>query len=513
MQDVDKILQHDHLFRRPEYQELLERKHLLENNHPRQEVLDQLEYTKTWEYREKNFSRKELVINPSKGCQPMGAMAAAQGFDRCLPMLHGSQGCLAYIRSHLSRHFKEANSGVSSSMTEDGAVFGGMNYLVDGLENALALYKPEMIAVMTTCMAEVIGDDLSAFIAKARENNAVPADYPIPFAHTPSFVGSHCLGYDNMIKGILQYFWEREAALDRAAGDGINIIPGFDPYCVGNNRELKRILSLFGIKATLISDPSDVFDTPTDGTFRMYDGGTTIEEARGAINAKATIAMQSHCSEKTLEFIAHHGQPTHALNYPMGVKATDDFLSLLSELSGLPVPKELRGERGRLIDAIADSHTHLHGKRVAVVGDPDFSLGMVRFLLELGMEPVHVVCTNASHEWERAMTELLASSPFGASGKAWAGKDLWHLRSLIFTEPVDYIIGNTYAKYLERDTKTPLIRFGYPIFDRHHHHRFPVWGYQGALTALVRILDAVLLDLDQNTSDLGVNDYSFDLIR
>ena len=32
-------------------------------------------------------------------------------------------------------------------MTEDAAVFGGQKNMFDGLENAKALYKPEMIAV------------------------------------------------------------------------------------------------------------------------------------------------------------------------------------------------------------------------------------------------------------------------------------------------------------------------------------------------------------------------------
>ena len=59
------------------------------------------------------------------------------------------------------------------------------------------------------------------------------------------------------------------------------------------------------------------------------------------------------------------------------------------------------------------------------------------------------------------------------------------MRSLLFTEPVDFLIGNTYGKYLDRDTGTPLIRIGFPIFDRHHHHRYPVWGYQGGMNVLV----------------------------
>jgi nitrogenase molybdenum-iron protein alpha/beta subunit len=31
----------------------------------------------------------------------------------------------------------------------------------------------------------------------------IPEDLPVPYAHTPSFVGSHITGYDNMLKSIL----------------------------------------------------------------------------------------------------------------------------------------------------------------------------------------------------------------------------------------------------------------------------------------------------------------------
>ena len=63
-----------------------------------------------------------------------------------------------------------------------------------------------------------------------------------------------------------------------------------------------------GVEYTVLADNSDVFDTPTDGEFRMYDGGTTLEDAANAIHAKATISMQQYCTEKTLPFIAGHGQ-------------------------------------------------------------------------------------------------------------------------------------------------------------------------------------------------------------
>lgn len=184
----------------------------------------------------------------------------------------------------------------------------------------------------------------------------------------------------------------------------------------------------------------------------------------------------------------------------------------LSRISGKEIPEQLARERGRLVDAIADSSAHIHGKKFAIYGDPDLCYGLAAFLLELGAEPTHVLSTNGSKAWHE-MQMLLASSPFGQGCQAYPGRDLWHMRSLLFTEPVDFLIGNTYGKYLERDTGTPLIRIGFPVFDRHHHHRSPLWGYQGGLNVLVKILDKVFDEMDKKTNVLGKTDYSFDIIR
>lgn len=152
----------------------------------------------------------------------------------------------------------------------------------------------------------------------------------------------------------------------------------------------------------------------------------------------------------------------------------------ISRVTGKPIPEALAKERGRLVDAIADSSAHIHGKKFALYGDPDLCLGLAGFLLELGAEPTHVLATNGGKAWEAKVQALFDSSPFGKNCRVYPGRDLWHMRSLLFTEPVDFLIGNTYGKYLERDTGTPLIRIGFPVFDRHHHHRYPVWGFRAA---------------------------------
>lgn len=427
-QNPENIKDHVELFHEPEYQQLFQNKKEFENGHDPEEVKRVAEWTKGWEYREKNFAREALTVNPAKGCQPVGAIFAAVGFEGTLPFVQGSQGCVSYFRTHLTRHFKEPFSAVSSSMTEDAAVFGGMKNMIEGLEVAYNLYKPKMIAVCTTCMAEVIGDDLGAFISNSKNAGSIPQDFPVPFAHTPSFVGSHITGYDNMMKGILLNL---TAGHKKETSNGkINFIPGFDTY-VGNNRELKRICNLMGIDYTVLADNSDYLDSPNTGEFNMYPGGTPLEEAADSINAKATVALQAYSTTKTLEYIEKEWQQPTVVSRPWGIKGTDEFLMKISELTGKPIPEALEIERGRAVDAMTDSHSWLHGKRFAIYGDPDLVIGVVSFMLEMGAEPVHILVHNSNNVFEKELQDLLDSCPNGKSATIWPGKDLWHMRSLM----------------------------------------------------------------------------------
>jgi nitrogenase molybdenum-iron protein beta chain len=134
-------------------------------------------------------------------------------------------------------------------------------------------------------------------------------------------------------------------------------------------------------------------------------------------------------------------------------------------------------------------------------------------MLEVGIEPVHILVTNSNPTFEAEAKALLDASPYGKDATIWGGKDLWHMRSLLFTEPVDFLIGNSYGKYLWRDTQTPLVRIGYPIFDRHHLHRYSTIGYSGAINLLNWIVNTILDELDRNTIIPAKTDISYDLIR
>jgi len=452
----------------------------------------------TVEYKDLNFARKKLVINPAKACQPLGALLCALGIEGCLPFTHGSQGCSAYFRSTLSRHYREPVAAVSDSMTEDSAVFGGQTNLYEGLKNAYAVYKPDVIAVFTTCMAEVIGDDIKAYLGNARKKEAIPQDFPVALGNTPSFKGSHITGYDTMLKGLIECL--ATPRVEAELNDRLYVVPGFDTY-TANLREYKRILKLMKAPFTLLPDNSDVLDAPNLGTYKLFPGGTPISEMKAALNAASFLFLQTYSSPTTSKYLESKAVPVETISMPIGIAGMDRFIEAVAKFTGAEVPEEITFERGLAVDAMTDAHPYIHGKKFALYGDPDLLIGLVTFLLEMGGQPVHIVCTNSTPTFIKDMEALLASSPYGQEATLYAGKDLWHLRSLLVTEPVDMLLGDSHGKWAARDANIPLVRIGFPITDRVNLHRSPIIGYSGVINLITMIANTFLEDVDRNSTE------------
>ena len=434
---------------------------------------------------EKITERKALMINPAKTCQPIGAMYAALGIKGCLPHSHGSQGCCAYHRSTLTRHYKEPISAATSSFTEGASVFGGQANLVQAIDNIFTVYEPEVIAVHTTCLSETIGDDLPQIFDKARKDKKVPDGKTVLGAATPSYVGSHVTGFSNMVKAM--------AALAETTGTKngrVNIIPGWvEP---ADMEEIKRIASLIGTPITMFPDTSGVLDGPLNGDYTMFpDGGASIDEIKESGDAIGSLALGEWCSADAARLLDSRCRvPCTILDMPFGLQATDRFIDVLRTVSGTSVPEEISCERGKLVDLISDMHQYFYGKKVALVGDPDQLISMTEFLVSIDMCPVHIVTGTPGKKFEKRIREITTDAGFSVNVKA-AG-DMFLLHQWIKNEPVDLLIGNTYCKYVARDEDIPLVRWGFPILDRQGHQHFPTVGYMGGLRLLEKVLNALL---------------------
>jgi len=439
--------------------------------------------------------RSALAINPAKTCQPIGAMYAALGIHGCLPHSHGSQGCCAYHRSALTRHYKEPVSAATSSFTEGASVFGGGANLVSAIENIFTIYEPDVIAVHTTCLSETIGDDLPQMTDKAKKSGNVPEGKHVIYANTPSYVGSHVTGFSNMVKGMAKGF-----AVNTGKKNGrVNIIPGWvEP---SDMEEVRRLATLMGLDIILFPDTSGVLNGALTGEYKMFpDGGTPVADLVAAGDAIGTLALGEWCSADAARWLDTQCKvPCTVLDMPFGLKATDRFIDTLRKVAGVSVPDTVAFERGQLVDLISDMHQYFYGKKVALVGDPDQVIALTEFLVSIDMKPMHIVTGTPGSKFEKRIDEITAEAGYKANVKA--GGDMFLLHQWIKNEPVDLIIGNTYCKYIARDEDIPFLRFGFPILDRVGHQYFPTVGYKGGLHMLTRILDLILTRTDRDETE------------
>lgn len=441
--------------------------------------------------------RQAVKINPVNICQPIGAAFAAAGLKNCMPHSHGSQGCSSYLRTQLTRHYREPVMGTSSSFSEDTAVFGGGGNLKQAIRNIIAIYQPEVIAIHTTCVAETIGDDVRSIIEGMNQSGDIPENVQVFAASTPSYVGTHILGYARMVESMVKAF----ARTGEPAREGrVNIIPGFNAE-PGDIQEIKRILELMGIDFILFPDTSAAFAAPLTGKARLYpDGGTTIKELEETGRSLATFVVCHDSGELAAAALEKdHGVPAILLPTPIGIANVDNFIMKLREATGKPIPAALEEERGRLVDMMHDAHPHFHGKRVAISGDPDIVSGMISLVMGMGMEPVHILSGTKSTAFESVVGGLLKESFPDAN--IVNGGDLFQLHQLIKNQPVDLLLGNSHCKYISRAEDVPLVRVGFPISDRANLHHFPVMGYAGAARMVERIGNTLLDRLDRDAPE------------
>jgi len=448
--------------------------------------------------------REALTVNPAKTCQPIGAMYAALGLHGCLPHSHGSQGCCAYHRSTLSRHYKEPVMAATSSFTEGASVFGGQANLLQAILNIFTLYDPEVIAVHTTCLSETIGDDIPQIVSKAKDEGKIPEGKYIIHSNTPSYVGAHVTGFSAMVKAMVDYF--AETASEKATT--VNLIPGWvEPT---DMRELRRLTQMMSIDSIMFPDTSGVLDAPQTGKHEFYpQGGVTVADLRRTGASQATVALGATASAAAAKALQSKCKvPMQLLDLPIGLSATDRFIDTLRLVGNVEVPAAIEQERGRLVDMITDMQQYFHGKRVALWGDPDQLVSLIEMLLDLQMRPVYVVSGTPSKAFEERVRSMLDEAGIeGAKVKQGATADMFLLHQWIKNEGVDLLIGNTYGKYIARDEDIPLIRHGFPILDRVGHTYFPTVGYRGAMRLLEQMLDRFL-----DRQDRDAPESSFELV-
>ncbi|KEA52100.1 MULTISPECIES: Fe-only nitrogenase subunit beta [Mangrovibacter] len=438
------------------------------------------------------------VINPIFTCQPAGAQYVSIGVKDCIGIVHGGQGCVMFVRLLISQHLKESFEIASSSVHEDGAVFGALDRVEQAVDVLLMRYPHvKVIPIITTCSTEVIGDDVDGVVRKLnegllKEKYAGREVHLIPI-HTPSFVGSMISGYDVTVRDFVKYF-----ATKSEPNGKLNLITGWaNP---GDVTALKHLLAEMEVDATVLFEIED-FDSPLMPYGNTVShGNTTIEDLTGTANACGTLALNRYEGGKAARYLEEKFEiPTIIGPSPIGIRNTDTFLQNVKNLTGKAIPESLVRERGVALDALTDLvHMFLADKKVAIYGSPDLVIGLAEFCLDLEMKPVLLLLgdDNAGYEKDPRIDALRQNVVHDM--EIITNADLWEMEKRITQDglKLDLILGHSKGRFTAIDNQIPMVRVGFPTYDRAGLWRHPVVGYAGAIWLAEQMANALFTDME-----------------
>jgi nitrogenase molybdenum-iron protein alpha/beta subunit len=422
----------------------------------------------------------------------MGAVTAFYGIKKCMSILHGSQGCSTYIRRHMATHYNEPVDIASSSLTEEGTVYGGELNLINGLKNLIKVYEPEVIAVETTCLAETIGEDVIRIIDKFYMENPEYKNITIIPVPSAGYAGTQFEGY---MKALYQLV--KHVEMDTTKHNKVNVVTS--TLSPADTRYLKELLNSYSVDYILLPDLSENLDGIYKPQYeKLPSKGTDIEDVKKMAGASLTIEISSFTQDNpsvAKYLFEAYGVPFKKCNLPVSLRDNDSLLRLLSEISGKETPENLMKQRGRFLDAMVDAHKYNGEARAAVYGEPDFVYSTVRLCAENGIMPLIAAtgskCRNLKSMLEAEIKEV-ADSYFIEDYKILDDVDFQTIEEYARELGVNVLIGNSDGRRIAEKLGIDLVRRSFPIHDRVGGQRLKTLGYEGALSFLDEISNVIL---------------------
>ncbi len=439
-----------------------------------------------------------LNVNPCKMCMPMGAITAFYGIRKCMTILHGSQGCSTYIRRHMATHFNEPVDIASSSLTEEGTVYGGEKNLIQGLLNLIRVYEPEVIGVATTCLAETIGEDITGMIDRFYKDYPEHKQIAIIPVSSAGYSGTQ---YEGFMKALYQIV--KSIPMEDKKNNRVNIITS--QLSPADTRYLKALLGSFSLEYTLLPDLSENLDGGYHTEYqKLPKGGTSLSDIGKMAGARMTIELSTFVKESDSigrYLFENYGVPYQSCNLPISLRDNDALIALLTELSGMEAKEELGKERSRYLDAMIDAHKYSSEVSAVIFGEPDFTYGCVRFCVENGMMPMVTAtgtrCSGWKEKIEQELQNLTAKYPTDRY-EILEDTDFKTIEEYARELGVNILIGNSDGRRIAHKLGIHLVRRSFPVHDHLGGQRLRSLGYEGALTLLDEITNTVIDEKEEN---------------
>jgi len=418
-------------------------------------------------------------------------MRTVQGIHRGVPVLHAGPGCAAKLAIGIAG--SNGDSGYicphvypCSNLSETETVFGGEDKLEHTLANALKVIDGDLFVVLTGCTAELVGDDVDNVVRRFRN-----AQKPVVFVPTPGFKANNLEGHEWVVNAIVEQYLVPRGRAEVETGL-VNLwgpVPSYDPFWIGNIRELESLVRELGLI------PNTIFG-----------------EKRGLSNidrvpkAELNLLLSPWLGRSTVELLEKHfGTPfLHLPSYPVGAQETSRFLRSVAERTGVASATveqlveihevEYYYHIERTSDVFLENRTM--SRRFSTVSNATDALAIARFLVnDFGLVPAVQYITDATPAAHQGgVSDLFKQFQYGIEAEVKFSTDGFEIHEDI--RKGDYagpplIVGSIFEKKLAEELNGNFLAISVPIKERLVLSSSYV-GYHGGLKLLEDIYTYVL---------------------
>jgi nitrogenase molybdenum-iron protein beta chain len=422
--------------------------------------------------------------------------------------MHAASGCAASITWGQSGGSALEVGGYcgglsvpSSNVTDREVIFGGSDRLTEQIHRTLEVMEGRLFVVITSCVTEIIGDDIKAIVSEIRSEFSDTAQdgYPaLLFANTGGFLGNSYKGYDIVMSAIVRQFVAKPAAKKHGKVNILGIVPFMDCFWRGNLDGIRKTLELLGLEVNT-----------------YFTGRDSLEAIRNSSEAELNIVVSDVYGIDIAETYQNlYDIPYIVSSLPIGPSATEKLLRETAKALDLKIDiEEIIDTQYReyyhllnpLIDALYDAD---HQRYAVIVADVNYGVALTRFLFDdLGWIPVHVQFTEIlTEEQQKTITsKLSAETPalnpqvIFDTNASEAGR---YINALYPKRDTDLYVNTlspvfVFGSSLERDLaikfSAPHLSISFPITNRAVINR-GYTGFTGGLTLIEDIISAVIIN-------------------
>lgn len=441
-----------------------------------------------------------IIEQPRYQCALGGALATINALPRTSAIIHAAPGCgsstdsaAALGSGYWGSSYCNGRATPSTNTQEREIIFGGEERLTEQIKATLRIIDADLYAVITGCMTDIIGDDVSSVVRQFRQEGQA-----IVVAETGGFKGNSAKGYELIWDAIIRQYVEEGLAVDPLQVNLLGLIPAQNVFWRGDLLEVKRLLTALGLKV-------NTFFTPFD----------TLDQLRTSSSAALNLVLSDiHGQATAARFQEVHGTPSLTLPLPIGPESTKTFLETVGNRFGVSASRIRRLVKAEntwyfsFIEHLAESYNDLDLQRYAfVVGDSTYGWALTRFLAhDLGWIPYLTAITDIlSEEEEQQVTERFATLPESVRPRLIFETDssqvIARAKALSGEEPVSpyggnpidpaFVLGSTLDRNLAAALNAGLLTVSYPVTNRVITDQGYA-GYRGGLRLATDLLSVIL---------------------